>query len=99
MALIESRAVSVLAFNFLNIALTLLNIFSTGFISWEYGFTATDSDDIDGLGRLVDANEVLIGTGGEPVARNLDYSYDGLGQLTGASMSNIDSSTWTGGYF
>jgi len=50
---------------------------------------------IDGSGRLTDADETLTKTNGSTITHVLDYIYDMRSQLTDASVTNIDSSTWT----
>jgi RHS repeat-associated protein len=57
-----------------------------------------DANSIDGLGRLVSADETLIDPNGDPVTHSLAYSYDGLGQLLSVSMTNINSYTWSAEY-
>jgi hypothetical protein len=61
-------------------------------------FDANDVGGIDGLGRLVSAAETLMGPSGSAVTHEVSNIYDGLGQLTDASISNINSSTWTADY-
>ena len=64
-----------------------------------FSFDASDANSIDGLGRLVSANETLIDPNGDAVTHSLSYSYDGLGQLLSASMTNINNSyTWSADY-
>lgn len=48
---------------------------------------------IDGLGRLRNGTDQI-----EAISSNLSYSYDQLSQLTSATMTNINGSTWMGGY-
>lgn len=63
-----------------------------------FSFDASDANSIDGLGRLVSADETLIDPNGDSVTHSLDYSYDGLGQLLSASMTNINSYIWSANY-
>ena len=68
----------------------------TGFTSTNgptFSFNAAASGDVDGLGRLVNADET-IGT----TSRTLGYTYDDLSQLKIASIGNINSATWSGSY-
>jgi len=58
-----------------------------------FDFDASSAGDIDGLGRLVSGDETIGAT-----SHALDYSYDRLGQMTAASVTNINSATWTGSY-
>lgn len=60
-------------------------------------FTLSDAV-VDGLGRLVSADESLIGAGGSTVSRSLSYSYDNLSQMKTASITDINSTTWTANY-
>jgi len=69
----------------------LTNFTTTG--GPTFSFDADDSGDIDGLGRLVSADETIGAT-----SRTLAYTYDDLSQLKTASVSNINSTTWTGSY-
>jgi len=58
-----------------------------------FSFDASDAGGLDGLGRLVSGDETIGAT-----SHALDYSYDRLGQMTAASITNINSTTWTGSY-
>ena len=53
---------------------------------------------VDGLSRLIEADETLVDPNGSPVTHALDYSYDLRSQLTSASMTNIGGTTWSGSY-
>jgi RHS repeat-associated protein len=53
---------------------------------------------IDGLGRLKNATETLTKTDSSTIAHTLDFSYDGLSQLTDANIGNISGGNWTGMY-
>ena len=70
----------------------------TGYCNSQDGptftFDADETDGIDGMGRLKNATEQLIGTSGTTVEHVLDYTYDGMGQLLTAEVSNIDGSPW-----
>ena len=59
-----------------------------------FSFNASQTGDIDGLGRLKSAVETIAGTR----THNLAYTYDMRSQLTSAAITNIDSATWTGQY-
>lgn len=68
--------------------------FSTsGVTGLDFSFDATDSGDIDGLGRLIDADESITTTGGT-VNHSYTFDYDMLSQLTQGIITNIDSSQW-----
>jgi len=58
-----------------------------------FDFDASGAGELDGLGRLVSGDETIGAT-----SHSLDYSYDRLGQMTAASVTNINSTTWTGSY-
>ena|GEM_PF-1713006 len=58
-----------------------------------FDFDASSAGDIDGSGRLASGDETIGAT-----SHALDYSYDRLGQMTAASITNINSQTWTGSY-
>ncbi len=60
-------------------------------------FTLTDTN-VDGLGRLTDANETITKIDGNSVAHVSSYQYDMLSQLTDANISNINSANWLAGY-
>ncbi|MFC1677442.1 RHS repeat-associated core domain-containing protein [Planctomycetota bacterium] len=60
-------------------------------------FTLTDAN-VDGLGRLTDANETITETDGNSVAHISTYQYDMLSQLTDANISNINSANWLAQY-
>ncbi len=61
----------------------------TGINGDYYDFTG----EIDGLGRIVSADETISAT-----SRGLSYGYDRRSELTAVSMSNVSGSTWTGSY-
>ena len=58
-----------------------------------FDFDASGAGELDGLGRLVSGDETI-----GAASHELDYSYDRLGQMTAASITNINSQTWTGSY-
>jgi len=60
-------------------------------------FTFNDVN-VDGLGRLTDANETITNTGGSGIDHLHIYGYDKLSQLIDANISNIGGGTWTGSY-
>ncbi len=60
-------------------------------------FTFNDVN-VDGLGRLTDANETITNTGGSGIDHFHIYGYDKLSQLIDANISNIGGGTWTGSY-
>ncbi len=60
-------------------------------------FTLTDAN-VDGLGRLTDANETITEIGGNAVAHLVNYQYDMLSQLTDANISDINSANWVAQY-
>ena len=53
---------------------------------------------LDGLGRLIDANEVRTKTDSSEIAHNLHYQYDRRSQLTAAQITNINSAIWSAQY-
>jgi len=53
---------------------------------------------IDGLGRLLDANETLTNVSQNPVAHLHKYGYDALSQLVDANISNIGGGNWAADY-
>ena len=69
---------------------------SQGVTGPTFSFDAAGSSDIDGLGRLKSAAEVLTDTAMPRVAvtYNLIYDYDMRSQITDATNNNVDSSTW-----
>jgi len=58
-----------------------------------FTFDATDSGDIDGLGRLKNADETITKTSGT-VSHSYTFDYDMRSQLTQGTITNIDSSLW-----
>jgi RHS repeat-associated protein len=52
-------------------------------------FDADDSGDIDGLGRLISADETITQVGGSTVNHSYTYSYDMLSRLKYAYTSNV----------
>ncbi len=63
-----------------------------------YRFDATAPWDIDGFGRLLSADEKIKPVTGITKTHDQYYSYDMRSQLLSASISNINSQTWTGEY-
>ena len=58
-----------------------------------------NSATVDGLGRLISADETLTRPSGSTVSHSLSYTYDRRSQLTDASMTNIIGlGTWSGDY-
>ncbi|HPD48789.1 MAG TPA: RHS repeat-associated core domain-containing protein, partial [Anaerohalosphaeraceae bacterium] len=59
---------------------------------------ALSSVTVDGLGRLVEAEETLTKPDSSTITHALDYTYDRRSQLLSASMTNIGGSTWQASY-
>jgi RHS repeat-associated protein len=59
---------------------------------------ALSSVTVDGLGRLVEADETLTKPDSSTITHALDYTYDRRSQLLSASVTNIDSGTWQAEY-
>lgn len=53
---------------------------------------------IDGLGRLAQGYENIRRVDGSLVNHELNYTYDMLGRLTNAALTNIAGSDWQGDY-
>ncbi len=53
---------------------------------------------VDGLGRLIEADETLTKPDSSTISHSHDYAYDMRSQLTDASVTNIGGSTWTADY-
>jgi len=53
---------------------------------------------VDGLGRLVEADETLTKPDSSTITHSLDYTYDIRSQLLSASMTNINGGTWQAAY-
>jgi len=74
---------------------------TTGGCSFEFGKyngTALEYATIDGLGRLRYAEEKITNTSQVAISHNHTYDYDMRSQLTNASITNINSGTWTAVY-
>ncbi len=76
----------------------LTDFSTTGGPTFTFDATGTSPPDIDGLGRLVDAQEVLTKTDDTTVTYNLDYTYDMRSQLTVAQNDNINGGSWQADY-
>ena len=64
-----------------------------------FSFDALDSGNIDGLGRLINAAEMLTKPDNSTIAHSLTFDYDSLSQLKHAYMSRIDGmGYWNGDY-
>jgi RHS repeat-associated protein len=59
---------------------------------------ALSSVTVDGLGRLVEADETLTKPDSSTITHALDYTYDRRSQLLSASMTNINGGTWQAEY-
>ena len=66
---------------------------TTGGITFSLSSTT-----VDGLGRLIEADETLTNPNSSTVSHSHDYTYDMRSQLTDASVTNIGGSTWTADY-
>ena len=53
---------------------------------------------VDGLGRLIEADETLTDPNDNTVTHALDYAYDMRSQLLSADITNIGGSTWSADY-
>jgi len=91
--------------NYLNINYTYnRDNLLTGYETEAYGGGVVDLEyrlfnvEVDGLGRLADACEVVTLADGSYSYHYHNHSYDMLSQLTGAKISNIESSDWNGSY-
>jgi len=69
-------------------------LFVTNYI-WS---SLKDSTDIDGLGRLIQADETLTKTSGATVNYDSTYTYDMRSQLIEAQIQDIGEQTWTALY-
>nr|NIP53380.1 RHS repeat protein [Phycisphaerae bacterium]NIR62984.1 RHS repeat protein [candidate division Zixibacteria bacterium]NIW43860.1 hypothetical protein [Gammaproteobacteria bacterium]NIS45007.1 RHS repeat protein [candidate division Zixibacteria bacterium]NIU13105.1 RHS repeat protein [candidate division Zixibacteria bacterium] len=76
----------------------LTSFSTTGGRTFTFNATGTSPPDIDGLGRLVDAQEVLTKTDNTTVTYNLDYTYDMRSQLTEADITKDGSPWWDADY-
>lgn len=63
-----------------------------------FSFDASQSGDLDGLGRLRVASETLTNTGQTQIARILANGYNMRSQLTSSSMTNVGSYDVCDGY-
>ena len=53
---------------------------------------------VDGLGRLIEADETLTKPDSSTVSHSHDYAYDMRSQLLSADITNIGGSTWSADY-
>ena len=53
---------------------------------------------VDGLGRLIEADETLTKPDSTTISHSHDYAYDMRSQLTSADITNIGGSTWSADY-
>ena len=59
-----------------------------------FGFNASQSGDIDGLGRLKGASETITNTSQTQISHDLTNEYDMRSQLLQAEMTNVGSLSW-----
>ena len=70
-----------------------------GAFSTTGGVTFTLSNTtVDGLGRLIEADETLTKPDSTTISHSHDYAYDMRSQLLSADITNIGGSTWSADY-
>jgi len=80
--------------NDLNILWAIIQTLPTTYIGLGGPSFELADVNVNGLGRLTDANETLTKTDSSTVAHSLDYQYNMLSQLTDANITDISGYDW-----